>query len=878
MFTQWLVRLRALFRREDVEREFDEEIRFHLDLETERLVARGMPLESARRAAVRDFGEPGRVKEEARETWRWRWLDELLQDARYAGRGLARNVGYAVVGALSLGFGIGATTTLFSVVDALDFRPLPYRDADRLVWFGEVRPSHDRFCPGCPLGTSPSVVAQWASQARSFEAFALWASSDVYLRQGDVATNVTTGYASAGFFEFLGVSPHMGRDIAADDTVSGAETVALLSYDAWQNRFGGEHNVLGSRIEYHVDPALSDSRAATVVGVLPKDFRFGREAFFWVALSERAGAGRWIDAMARLRPEVTPVAAAAELRSIAARLAETDPAGSGEREVSIRPLRERLGQTAGRGRLLLFGITTLVLLLAVMNVTGMALARTMSRRYEMTVRRSLGASPTRLVRQLLVEGICLASLGGAIGALLVVWGLRLASHSFGMEASGLPLRIDYRVIAFSAAATVIAGILTALLPAAWAARWNLQKALGDRSAASVEPGGRRIGGALLGAQIALALVLVTAGGVLSSEFLKLRYLDLGFRPEELYQVFLFGSPDLRASPEAWRPALEAARLAVAGAPGVTGAALRHSSAIHPAVVRPEGSADDAPGEAGSPRVQAVDADFFETFAARILAGRGFTPFDRRGAGAVCIVNLAAATAFWPGEPALGRQVFVGDSTGGEWLTVIGIAGNIEQGEMVERRWPTIYRPLDQAPLHHPAASLYVRMARRGGTDLAALQSAVREALGHPASAFRPVAGELDQRFRTQRFNALALNLFAGFAVLLAAMGIYGSVAYTVARRTREIGVRVALGAQRGRVLRMVATDTVGVAAAGLALGLLGSVVLTRALQAFVSATSAANPITFAAASLLVGFVVLVATWLPARRATDVDPLIALRSD
>ncbi len=878
MLKQWLVRLKALFRRDDVEKEFDEELRFHLDRETERRVAAGMAPESARRAAMRDFGDSVRVKEEARETWRWRWLDELLQDVRYASRGLARSKGFTTVAALSLGFGIGATTTLFSVIDALDLRPLPYRDADRLVWLGEVRPRDDRSCPGCPFGTSLSTAAFWGSQARSFERVALWSNSDVYVRQGDVADYMTVGYASAGFFEFLGVDPLFGRDIAVDDTVSGAEPVALLSYDTWQTRFGGDRAVLGARFEYYSDPALTDERAGTVVGVLPEDFQFGREASMWLALSGGAGANRFVDAVARLETGVTRESAEAEFRGIVARLAEIDPDRRDRREVSMRPLRERLGWTAGRGRLLVFGVTTLVLLLAVLNVTGLSLARTMSRRLELSVLSSLGASPMRIVRQLLVEGVYLSSIGGAIGGLLVVWGTRAASHWFRIEGSGVSLTIDRRVLAFSVGTTVLVGILTALLPSAWAGRWNMQRALGDRSGSTLRPGVRRVTAALLGAQIASGLVLVTAAGSLSSEFLKLRYVELGFDPQRLYQVSLFGSRELRSTPEAWRPTVEEARRRVANVQGVESVALWHSSALAPAVVRPEVSIEGALRETPTPRVQAVDASYFETFGASILAGHGFTAADRPGDRAVCVINAAAAAAFWPGERALGRQVFVGDSTKGEWLTVVGVATDVEQGEMVERHWPTIYRPLEQAPLYHPAAFLYVRLTGRGETNLAALQRAVGEALGHPASAFRPLASDLDRRFRTQRFNALAFNLFAGFALLLAAMGIYGSVAYAVTQRTREIGVRVALGARKGRVLRLVTRHTTWVVAIGLTLGMLGSFVLTRGLRVFVSATSTADPWTFAAAALLVGVVALVATWLPARRATDVDPLTALRSD
>ena len=878
MLTQCFVRLRGLLRREAVEAEFDEELRFHLEQETERYLARGLSLGEARQAARRDFGNPARVKDEARETWRWRWLDELRLDLRYARRGLARNMGFTIVTGLSLGFGIGATTTLFSVIDALDLRPLPFRDADRLVWLAEVRSAADRFCPGCPE-TTVSTAEQWREQARSFEAFAFWRSTeDVYFREGDAVDYVTAGHASVGLFELLGVRPFLGRTIAPRDTASGAEAVAVLSYDAWRSRFGSDSAVVGSRFEYHGDRALTESRAATIVGVLPEGFRFQREAFLWFPLSAREQANQYADAMARLKPGVTRAGAESELRTIAARLAAVDAGRNEGRDVSVRPLLERFGWGAGRGRLILFGITAMVLLLAVMNVSGLSLARTMSRQAELAVRSSVGASPMRLVRQLLVEGICLGSIGGAIGVLFTVWGAGAASQWFRMERSGLSPNIDQRILAFTAGVAVLVGLLTALLSAVWAARSSTLNVLGDRSGSVLRPRLRRMTAVLLVAQIASGLVLLTGAGMLSSEFVKVRYLDIGFDPEDLHQVSLFGGSNLRLAPEAWRPTLEEVRRRVTEVPGVESATLRHASALDPAVIRPEGFPGTSAQEPGSPRLQAVNANYFETLRTPILAGRGFTTADRRGERLVAVVNEAAAAVFWPGESALGRQLFVGDSIGGEWLTIVGVAGDVERGEMVERHWPTVYRPLDQAPIYHRAVALYVRLAGPAASSLPALQSAVREALGHPASAFRPVSHEMDEKFVAQRFNAIALNVFAAFALLLAAIGIYGSVAYAVARRTKEIGVRVALGAERGSVLRLVAGRTTWIAAVGLATGLLGSLWISRLLRGFVSGGSAANPWTFAASALLVALVALVATYLPARRATDIDPLIALRSD
>lgn len=880
MLARWLLRLKALLRRDHVEAEFDEELRYHLDREIERNLDRGMNLEDARRAARRAFGDPGRLKEEARETWRWRWLDELAQDLGYSVRRLRRSPGFTVVAVLSLGFGIGATTTLFGVVDALDFRPLPYPDAERLVWLAERLPSDDGRCPGCPWYVRASTAAEWRASAQSYDAVALWTGSGAYFPDGDAARYVRVGRASPGFFESLGASPHLGRAFVPDDTLPGAEPVALLSWATWQRSFRSDPGVSGTRLEYYGDRTLNDSRTVTVVGVLPEDFRFDRRSHaFWIPLTTAGGGaapGSWVDVLARLRPGVTRAEAEEELRLLHRRLTASQPDAS--RNVAVRPLRERLSLGAGEGRGVLLGVTSLVLLIAVMNVAGLSLARTLSRRDELTLRSALGARRLRLVRQLLVEGSLLGVLGGAAGVMVAFQGMDATRMWFGLEHAAMAPEIDHRILAFIAGASLLVGILTALLPAGQIVLADFHPTLRERPRTGFS---RRVGGAtgsLLVAQLATALVLLTGAGLLGSEFLKLRYFDTGFDPEGLYQVYLSGDPAYLESPEAWRPFLEQAGRRARAIGGVSEVALRHLSAISPAVVRPEGRVEAEPG-GPDPRVEAVSREYFETLGTPILRGRGFTAGDGKGARPVAVLNRAAAARFWPGEDPLGREVFVGDSTGaGEWLTVIGVAADLEKGEMVERRWSVVYRPLEQSPLYHAGASLFARIPDQPGVALPELQAAVREALGHPTSPVVSVEEELGQRFQTERFNALALNLFAVFGLLLASMGIYGSVAYRVAGRTQEIGIRMALGAETRRVLGLVARHATGVVAAGILLGLLGSMAIARVLRSFVSAANVTEPWMFAVSASLIGVVALLATWIPARRALAVDPVVALRTD
>jgi putative ABC transport system permease protein len=470
----------------------------------------------------------------------------------------------------------------------------------------------------------------------------------------------------------------------------------------------------------------------------------------------------------------------------------------------------------------------------------------------------------------------LSDAAGALGTLLTVWGVRAAAYWFGFTPSGISPEIDHRIVGFGMSLSVVAGVLSTLLPAVRTTRTDQYAALRDRSGGAFRTRTSRAPGALLTAQIASGLILLTGAGLLTSDFLKRRYLDLGFDPRNMYEVSLLGPSDLQR--DVWRNTLLALRARAARVPGVASTALEHRSAVGPAIVRPEDGTDLIAPEQHTPAVAAVDPTYFETFGMSLIEGRAFTDGDTRGNRLVAVVNATVAANFWPGASPLGRQLFVGDSIGtGEWLIVIGVADDVERGEFVDRHFPMVYRPFEQAPLYHSGGRLYVRVAASEGV-LPVLQRAVREVLGYPASPFESVEEGIAQRLLQARFNALALNAFAAFAVLLAAMGIYGSVAYAVSRRTREIGIRVALGAERGNVLVLVARNAVLTAVAGVVLGLTGSVMITHLFRALVSATSVTSPWIFGGSASLIVAVSVLAAYLPARRAIRVQPVIALRSE
>jgi predicted permease len=458
--------------------------------------------------------------------------------------------------------------------------------------------------------------------------------------------------------------------------------------------------------------------------------------------------------------------------------------------------------------------------------------------------------------------------------LLAVWGAGVASAAFGLGRSGPAVQIDARVVSFGLLLCVLVGVVVSVLGAKGVGRIE-PAAIRERTTSGSGQSGRRLPDLLLATQIASALVLVTGAGLLSSEYLKLRYLDVGYEPANVYEASIAGPDAYRARPELLRPEAERALARVRAVPGLLSASLRYRSAVHPAVVRSENSA----ARDGYLAVDVVDPSYFDTLGMVVVEGRAFSEADVAGSAPVAVVNRASAATLWPGESALGRRIFFGDSASiGEWATVIGIVEDVERGEMVRRHHPRVYRPLPQARLYHPYIQLHFRAAA-GQPDVArAGEAALRDALGRPIRAVTSHESELDAEFLSQRINALALNLFAGFALLLSAMGVYGSVAYAVARRTREVGVRVALGADKAAILSLFARQALIVGGAGIALGLGGSLLLTRAFRSFVSATDASDPRVVAGAAFVVTLALFIATLLPARRAAGIDPAIALRGE
>jgi putative ABC transport system permease protein len=481
-----------------------------------------------------------------------------------------------------------------------------------------------------------------------------------------------------------------------------------------------------------------------------------------------------------------------------------------------------------------------------------------------------------LFRQLLVEGTSVGLGGGLIGALLAWWGIRFSAAWFRIDMGVATL--DVRVLAFALVLSISVGVIAALGPAFRISRVDLSSDLRGKGAAATDRRTSFVSSALITAQIALGLVLLTAATSLSADFMRLRYTDLGFDPTGLYTTSVSLPKSAGQDNAIWRVVADDARARVASIAGVGSATLEYRTAVHPEIVRP------ARGVAPTtlvPKLAAVSPSYFATWRMALLRGRAFDSTDGAGAARVAIVNRSAAARFWPGQDPVGRLIFVGDSgTPGELLTVIGESADEERGDLIERHWSKVYRPLAQAKFWHTAGSLQIRIDDRANRAalLALAQSRVREAVGRPVEPFRSAEEALDNRFQARRINAIALNFFAAFGLALAAMGVYASIGAAVTRRTREIGVRIALGAAPNRTLRLIVRRGVAQALVGVVIGLLGAGVLARVLRSLVVGTDVLDPRVFAAAAAVVILTAGVAAWLPARRVLRVDPVDALRAE
>jgi putative ABC transport system permease protein len=800
----------------------------------------------------------------------------LVADLRVGFRSLVRKPGLSVVAIVTLALGIGASTAIFSVVDAALLRALPYREPERLVMAWEVPPENRRKQNVINLGN----LEDWKAQSRTLGSFAAFLDTPVALAGDGEPEQVPAQLATPELFQVLGAEPLLGRTFAPDDGKEGQPRAVVLGYGLWQRRFGGDPAVVGRAIQVN-------ERAATVVGVMPPGFtwhvkegsRTRKSAELWSAWQPtpemKLHRGRFAMAVARLAPGATVEEAQAEMRTIAARLEKQYPDFDAKWSATVTPLREQLSGVLRPSLLVLFGAVGFLLLIACANVTNLLLARATARQREVAVRAALGAGRGRIVRQLLTESVILALAAGLVGAGVAAWGIEVLVRLSPPELGDLPpVAINLPVLAFALALSFATGVIFGLAPALAATRVDLGAALKEGGRDSGGPRRHRLRGALVVLETALALMLLVGAGLLAKSYARLAAVDPGFDPERVLTLRV-SLPSARYTEEKLVAFAHAAAERLGAIPGVDSAGtvsfLPFAGPASGTTLEIEGQ---PPRPKGSERVTGVniaDAAFFRALRIPLLRGRLFSADEERVARHVVIVNEAFVRAYFPSEDPIAMKD-VDDPT-----TIIGVVGDSKHAALDRAVEPMAYWPQPELPM----SSLTFVLHSTG--DAAALGPAARRALAEldpqqPVADVREMTSLLSRSIAQARFNTFVLMVFAAVALLLAAVGIAGVMAVAVAQRTREIGIRMALGARASQVVAQVVRQGIALALAGVALGVAGALVVARLLGALLYGVAATDPPTFALVAGGLVVVALLACAVPARRAAQVDPMIALRAE
>ena len=858
--------------------DLDQDIRDHIERETQDNLERGMAPEEARRRAMLAFGNVALAKEDTRRVWVRAWLDEARQDLRYAVRTLLKNRAFATAAAATLALAIGASTTMFSVMNAVLFRPLPYRAADQLAMLWAEDPAQN-------VREGRSALwdfEQWRSQSQTFADTAVFDAIGVTLTGADGAEQILGAAISPNLLSVLGVQPVLGRSFSLEEAGQ-RERQVLISQRFWQQRFGGSDDAIGATI-------VLDGLPFRIIGVLPAGFQLATvAAAVWQPLTLSRGwetrhsvrGGQTWFVVGRLRPGISFDQAQAEMSAIARRVNNQLPATERNRGISVVPLRLRVVGAESRLALwMLGGAVCCVFLIAAANVASLSLARSVARMREMAVRTALGASAGRIVRQLLTESVLLAVVSGMIGTLIAFGGIRLIRASGPGNLPRLSeAGLDLRVLGWALAISLLAGILVGLAPAITTLRRDVRPS-GEDGGRSVSGGAatRRIRRALVVAEFALAIVVLVGAGLLVRSWWHVKGIDPGFRPERILVMEItapaaFGAPAQRT--DLFHRVLEQ----IQAVPGVESAGIIGDMFIgNPGerVLTVENGDGTISDRLRFTRDE-VSADFFRTLGTPLLRGRFFSNADSPEALRVAIVNDAMARRAWPGRDPVGRRFKLGPQDSDRpWYTVVGVVGDMRRQAPEREPLLQIFDALAQNTPR--SVDLFIRTSSDDPLAMAeALRAAVRRvAKDAPIFGVAPLEDQLGTYLTQRRFQTSLLTGFAVVALLMAAIGIYGLIQYSIATRTQEIGLRMALGAQAGDIFRMIVGEGLTLSLMGLALGLVGAWWLGRAGSSLLYGVTATDPVTFTSVSLLLTAVAVTACYFPARRAMKVDPIVALR--
>jgi predicted permease len=861
--------------------EFDAEVREHLELLTDRFMGRGMQRKEAVRAARQQFGNRTRVIERHREGGMVLWMANLSRDMRYAARQLWSNPAFTVVMVLTLGLSIGANSAIFSVVDSVLLKSLPYPEPERIVRVFLSGRAFPRF------SLNPFDFRDYRQRSKSFESVAAYVRADAQLLDGGEAVRLNGFGVTAGYFRVLGLKPELGREFDETAEVPGSGSQVILSDRLWRTRFGASGQIVGQKVTLDMQPY-------TVVGVMPPGTQHPGNEYHALAYGESVDVWRpftfegnpahrgshFLDGIGRLKPGITTEQAQAELNSVMAQMAKEHPADEGW-QMLVVPLFVEIVGTSRRILLVLLGAVGMVLLIACANAANLLLSRASARRREVAVRLALGASRGRLIRQLLTESLLISLLGGGLALVIAVSAMKSLLSLLPLDFPRVhEIQVSVPVFVFTLLVSIATGVLFGLAPALQASRTDPKTGLQQGSRGGV--GERsRLRNVLVISEVSLACVLLIGAGLMLRSLLNLIHLDPGFEQQHLLTASLT-FPKAHYKDDTSIIRFDDQLVATVGA--MSGVQFAGAGSDLPWTGYDENAGFNIEGKRTAPheefhaRYHMASPDYFRALGIPLLQGRFYTVNDNKDAPQGVIINQAMADRYWPHEDAVGKRITYSNTPKDkDWITVVGVVGNVKDKPNSAGAEPAMWWSMDQNPSE--SMSLVVRSETNPQLLTDAVRSAVKRLDPTLAVADIRVMDEIvNASVASPRVAFVLVGLFAGLAMVLAAIGTYGVIAYSVSQRTSEFGLRLALGAQREDVLRMVMVQAANLVVGGALLGLVLALTLSRVVKSLIYEVSPTDPMTFAIVGLLVIGAAAIACYIPARRATKVDPMIALRAE
>ncbi|HEY2459802.1 MAG TPA: ABC transporter permease [Candidatus Acidoferrum sp.] len=874
-------RLKAVLRRKQLDRDLQDEVAFHLDMRAEKNRTAGIADEEAQYAARRQFGNVGEVTEKAREIRAVISVETFWQDLRHAVRVLRAKPGFTAVAVLTLAVGIGATSAVFSVINSVLLRSLPYRQEKRLVMIWESKPRDGRD----HNVVSPANFLYWQQHATAFDQMAAFYDDTATLTGDGEPEEIPSQGISTNLFSLLGISPIAGRDFVSEEGHKDRNHVVLLSYGLWQRRFGGDRRILGKPIQL-------DGLSFLVVGVMPPDVTLfsaqgsltGKVAQLWWPYGwkdqDRIPRGRFMTAVGRLKAGVSLPQAQAEMNGLVASVTSLYPDFEKGWTVNLVPVHQDMVSSIRPTLLVLLGAVVFVLLITCANVANLLLSRASSREHELAVRSALGASRWRIARQWLTESLVLALLGGALGILGARWTISALVLLIPKTLHVNAIDVDWRIVFFAVGISALTGLLFGIVPALDAAGANLSDALREAGRSETGTRGHRLRNAFAIAQISLSLVLLAGAGLLIRSFVNLSSVDPGFNPRNLLTLRV-SLPSAKYSKDVqyidfFQRLLEQVR----SLPGVHAATINNSFPLTGVTPGTDFTIDGMPdpplGQERVTQVELVGSDYFRTMQIPLLKGRMFSDHEETAMSHVVIVSEGLAQEYFPGQDALGHKIRIDMKDQNDLSEIIGIAANVKRDGLDTSPLAVSYWPHAELPF-----SSMMLAVRVDGGDPLAKTSLIADIVHRldpdlPLSNVSTMEQALGEAVARQHLGAVLVGIFAGIALFLAAIGIYGVMAHAVSLRTREFGIRIALGAEREDVRWLILRHGGAIAGIGVLLGVAGTLALTHLMRGLLFGVTAHDPATIAGVAAFLIAVTLAACWLPARRAVRVDPIVALR--